>query len=55
MPEFKITYKGPFSNHTEIIDADDLEDAKYIANLKSVYTYFTVEEFFDEEEEDSPA
>ncbi len=49
MTEFKVTYHAPFSNHTEIIDADDMEDAELIADLKSVYTNFTVEEYFGDE------
>lgn len=49
MPEFKVTYHTPFSHHSEIIDADDIEDAEYIAELGSVYTNFTVEEHFDDE------
>ena len=52
MPRFKVIYDAPFSRPEEIIYADDLDDAKHIAELGSVYRYFTVEEVFDEDEDD---
>lgn len=48
MPKYKVTYDHGFSTHDEIIEADSLEEAKELADLKSVYKYFSVEETFDD-------
>jgi len=47
--KFKVTYDHGFSTHSEFIDADSLKEAKELANLKSVYKYFTIEEVENEQ------
>ena len=51
MPKFKVIYDAPFRNIEDIIEADSLEEAEEIADLKSIFTNFTVEEYFNEKQE----
>ena len=43
MTKYKVTYDHGFSTHEEILEADSLEEAREHADLKSVYTVFSVE------------
>jgi len=52
MAKFKVIYDVPFGNLEEIIDADSLEGAERIADLKSVYRRFTVIEIDESEQAD---
>lgn len=44
MSKYKVIYDAPFSNPEEIIEADSLEEAKEIVDMKSIYKYSAIEE-----------
>ena len=47
MAKFKVTYNHGFSTHDENIEADSLEEAKELVDIKSVYRDYSIEEIFD--------